>query len=418
MSSSKDNTMKRRSFLQAAATTAAAFTVLPAKTVRGLEANSKLEVGIIGCGMRGPWIGEFFEEYGDSKVVAVHDYFQDRVDSAGVKLRVSTQRRYMGLDGYKEMLADASIDAIVVQSPPYYHPEQAVGALNAGKHLFLAKPIAVDVPGCLAIKDAAARADGKLSAWVDFQTRANPSFQGAAWRVHEGKIGDPVCGQFHYYCMPMMMVCKDDGTAASRLRNWVFDIALSGDIIVEQNIHVLDVANWYLQSPPVKARGAAGRKARLYAGDCNDHFLITYTYPNDVLVEFSSGQFTYGYNALSMRLHCTEGTVDSHYGGDVTLRSKSYSWEGERTNTIYVDGAINNVIRFVESIRNNEPINNVDESANSNMTSILGRMAAQRGEEVTWDEMLACNERMELDLDLPEDGPFHIRERALYGPVY
>ncbi|NLN92650.1 MAG: Gfo/Idh/MocA family oxidoreductase [Candidatus Hydrogenedens sp.] len=414
MSSSKDETMKRRTFLHAAATTAAAFTVLPAKSVRGLEANSKLQIGIIGCGMRGPWIGEFFEEHANSKVVALHDYFQDRVDEAAMRLRVSTQRRYMGLDGYKELLSDTSIDAVAVQSPPYYHPEQAVATLAAGKHLYLAKPIAVDVPGCLAIKDAAARAGGKLSAWVDFQTRANEAFQGAAWRVHEGNIGEPVCGQFHYYCMPMPMVCKDDGTAAGRLRNWVFDIALSGDIIVEQNIHVLDVANWYLQSHPLKARGAGGRKARTYSGDCRDHFLMTYTYPDDVLVEFSSGQFTYGFDDMCMRLFCTRGTVDSHYGGEVTLRGKSFSWDGGRTNTIYVDGAINNVIKFAESIRNNEPINNVDESANSNLTSILGRMAADTGEEITWDGMLARNERVELDLDLPADGPFHVRQRPVF----
>lgn len=416
MSSSKDNMMKRRSFLQAAATTAAAFTVLPAGTVRGLEANSKLQIGIIGCGMRGPWIGEFFERHADSKVVALHDYFQDRVDEAGVKLNVSSQSRYIGLNGYQAMLADPSVDAVAIESPPYFHPDQAVATLAAGKHLFLAKPIAVDVPGCLAIKDAAARANGKLSAWVDFQTRATEAFQGAAQRLHEGHIGEPVCGQFHYYSMPMPMVCKDDSSAPGRLRNWVFDIALSGDIIVEQNIHVLDVANWYLQGHPIKVRGKGGRKARTYCGDCRDHFLMTYTYPNDVLVEFSSGQFTYGFSDLCMRVFCTLGTVDSHYGGDVSVRGKSFSWDGGRTNTIYEDGAIANVKRFADSIRSGQPINNVDESANSNLASILGRMAADSGEEVTWDEMIAKGERVDAHLELPEDGPFHVRERPTYAP--
>lgn len=401
---------ERRDFLKTAAAAAATFSILPARTVFGLDANNRVEIGIAGCGGRGSWIGRLFEEHGNAKVVAVHDYFKDRTDQAREMFSLGAERCYNDLGGYHELVGGA-LDAVAVESPPYFHPEQAVATLDAGKHLYLAKPIAVDVPGCMAIVDAAKRNSGKLSAWVDFQTRANESFQGAAERVHQGFIGKPVSGQFYYYCGRLNIKTRP-GSETARMRNWVFEIALSGDIIVEQNIHVLDVANWYLQGHPLKASGKGGRKARTDVGDCWDHFVVTYTYPDDVLVDFSSGQFTYGYDDLCMRLYGTEGTVDSHYGGEVTIRGKNKSWEGDKTSTIYESGAIANIKKFCDSVRNSAPIDNTLESANSTMTSILGRMAAYTGKEITWDEMVNANEKLDPKLNLPADGPTEMPVRG------
>ena len=403
MTHQSDPILQRRDFMKTAATAAAAFSILPARSTFGYEANSKIEIGITGCGGRGIWIGRLFEDFGNAKVVAVHDYFRDRTEQAREVFSLEPEQCHVDLDGY-QALTSGALDAVAVESPPYFHPEQSVATLDAGKHLFLAKPIAVDVPGCMAIVEAAKRHSGKLCAWVDFQTRANEFFQGAAQRIHEGFIGEPVCGQFYYYCGRLGKK-SEPGTETARLRNWFFDIALSGDIIVEQNIHVLDVANWYLQGHPVKAVGAGGRKARTDIGDCWDHFVVTYTYPNEVLVDFSSGQFTYGYDDLCMRLFGSEGTVDSHYGGEVSIRGKSRTWPGGKTNTIYQDGAIANIEKFCDSIRNNTPIDNVEESADSTLTSILGRMAAYQGREVTWDEMMSAGEALDPKLQLPEDGP-------------
>ena len=402
MSNEEKQNIQRRTFLKAAAASTA-FTILPAATVRGLAANSKVELGLTGCGGRGLWIARLFEQHADFKVVALHDYFKDRIAEARRAVDVEESRCYTGLDGYHD-LVQSKVDAVAVESPPYFHPEQSVATLEAGKHLYLAKPIAVDVPGCMAIVEAAKKSKGKLSAWVDFQTRVNEFFQGAAQRVHDGSIGKPVSGQFYYYCGRLGRHCGGD-TEVSRLRNWVFDIALSGDIIVEQNIHVLDVANWYLQGHPLSAVGRGGRKARVDVGDCWDHFAVVYTYPDDVRVDFSSGQFTYGYDDLCMRLYCSEGTVDSHYGGEVGIRGKSNTWKGGKTDSIYQDGAIANIQKFHDSIVNNTPIDNTEECANSTMTSILGRMAAYTKEEVTWDQMLAANEKLDPKLNLPADGP-------------
>ena len=431
--------MQRRHFLKTAVMTTAGLAIVPAAAVSGSEANSKIKLGLIGCGSRGAWIAKLFEEHAHFKVVAVHDYFRDRVTKAGQALNVDPSRQYVGLDGYKELLA-GDVDAVAVESPPYFHPEQAVAALKAGKHVYLAKPIAVDVPGCTAIVDAAREAEGKLSVLVDFQTRNNEFFRGAAQRVHEGMIGQPVCGQFFYYAgrlaikaprprlrnwirneypLGNIKVVKDtyvfDGATSAltappgsevfRLRNWVFDKALSGDIIVEQNIHVLDVANWYLQAHPIKAHGAGGRKARIDVGDCWDHFVVGYTYPNGVLVDFSSGQFTYGFDDLCMRLFGSLGTVESHYGGDVYIRGKKDGWKGGKTPDIYREGAVNNIKDFYASIESGQYLNNAQESAHSTMTSILGRIAAYENREATWEEMVKANVRLDPKLDLPADGP-------------
>lgn len=393
--------MKRREFIQVAS--AAGLTILPSAAARAAEANSRIKVGIIGCGSRGTWIGNLFKENSGVEITAVADYFRDRVDAAGNALGVAPEHRFVGLDGYHALL-ETDVDAVAIESPPYFHPEQAVAALAAGKHVYLAKPIAVDVPGCMAIVEAAKQNAGKRSVLVDFQTRNNEFFRGAAQRVHEGMIGDPVCCQSYYYASRLGIKGSLD-TPTARMRNWVFDIALSGDIIVEQNIHVLDVANWYLQGHPLKAVGTGGRKARIDAGDCWDHFAVVYTYPNDVIVDFSSGQFTYGYDDLCVRLYGSLGTLDSHYGGDVSIRGKSDGWKGGNTGTIYRDGAANNIRDFCASIHSGEYLNNAEESAHSTLTSILGRTAAYAGREVTWDEMMAKAEKLEAHLDLPEDGP-------------
>ncbi|HOV74535.1 MAG TPA: Gfo/Idh/MocA family oxidoreductase [Candidatus Hydrogenedentes bacterium] len=395
--------MKRRHFLKAAATTAAAFSIMRPRTALGSEANSKVEIGMIGCGGRGKWIADLFEKNAPAKIVAAHDYFRDRVDDVGEAFDIAPSRRHVGLDGYKALIA-GKVDAIAIESPPYFHPEQTVAGLDAGKHVYLAKPIAVDAPGCLDIVKAADKAAGKLCCLVDFQTRNNEFFKGAAQRVHDGMIGDPALGHVFYHT-GRLGLHAEPGTETARLRNWVFDKALSGDIIVEQNIHVIDVANWYLQSHPVKAVGTGGRKVRTDVGDCWDHFVVTFHYPNDVIVDFSSRQFGDGFDDLCIRLYGSTGTVESHYGGDVKIRGSKAGWAGGNTGNIYKEGAVNNIKDFCQAVLEGKAIQNARESADSTLSCVLGRMAAYSGEPVTWDKMLQSGERLDPKLNLPDDGP-------------
>ncbi|MBE3096485.1 MAG: Gfo/Idh/MocA family oxidoreductase [Planctomycetes bacterium] len=405
MAESTGGTMGRREFLQAAAGAAATagLAVVAPQAVRGFEANSRIQLGLIGCGGRGKWIASLFAGDGRYEVAALADYFKDRVTAAGEKLGVPPDRRFTGLDGYKQLL-QGKVDAVAVETPPYFHPEQAVAAIQAGKHTYIAKPIAVDVPGALAIPAAAAKVKDRLSVLVDFQTRANEFYLGAFEKIKEGLIGKPVCGQAYYYAGRLGAQAKP-GSETARLRNWVFDIALSGDIIVEQNIHALDVACWFLQGHPVKAAGTGGRKARTDVGDCWDHFVVTYWYPDDVLLDFSSGQFTQGYDDICCRIYGSLGTVDSHYGGLVNIRAKTGGYRGGQTAAIYKEGAVANIKRFADSLLAAKPIQNIQESAESTLTSILGRTAAYEGRTVTWDEIIKANKKLDAKLNLPANGP-------------
>jgi predicted dehydrogenase len=178
------------------------------------------------------------------------------------------------------------------------------------------------------------------------------------------------------------------------LRNWLHDRVLSGDIIVEQNIHVLDVANWFLQAHPERAWGAGGRKARL-DGDVWDHFIVTYWYAGGVKVDFSSAQFLNGYSDLCIRIYGTEGVVDSHYNGLVRITGE-HPWLGAEKDSTFRDGAIENVRAFARAVRSGHPVNNAQDAVISNLTAILGRTAAYAQREVSWREMMESAEKWQI----------------------
>jgi myo-inositol 2-dehydrogenase/D-chiro-inositol 1-dehydrogenase len=375
----------------------AGLLVLQSQTAFGSQANSALEVGIVGCGGRGAYIGRFFKEFTGARIVALADPFQDRMDALAKEFAVDSGRLYGGMSGY-EKLAASKLDAVVIESPPYFHPEQAEAAVDAGKHVYCAKPVAVDVPGCLRIERAGKKAAGKLSFMVDFQTRAMPAFQEAAARVHRGEIGTVVLAELVYHARRNAPQ-KVDGLPAgqARLRNWLHDKVLSGDMIVEQNIHTLDVGNWYLQGHPTEAYGVAGRKVRLEPGDVSDHFLVDYWYPNDTKAYFAATQFLQGYGDIGQKVFGSKGTLESHYGGSLKITGEN-PWPGVPKDDTFKQGAINNVKAFVDAVRAGKPVNNAAHGSESTLTAILGRTAAYRRKVVTWDEMIRANERTEAKL--------------------
>jgi len=175
----------------------------------------------------------------------------------------------------------------------------------------------------------------------------------------------------------------------------VFDIALSGDIIVEQNIHALDVACWILDEHPVRAYGTGGRKGRIDVGDCWDHFAVLYKFGDDVAVSFSSKQFGQGYKDVFCRMYGTDGTIDAHFNGNVSIQGNA-PYEGGSTSDVGVTGVEKNISDFYDNITKGRFANaTAAASVRSNLTTILGRVAAYNRCEVTWDEMLKANEEMD-----------------------
>jgi len=393
----------RRQFVATAGVSALGITLLRPDLVTGAEANSKIDIGLIGCGQRGKWIADLFLKNGNYNLVAVADYFADRANEAGDKFGVSANHRYTGLNGYRKLL-EQKLDAVVIESPPYFHPIHAAAAVEAGKHVYCAKPIAVDVPGCLTMEESGRRATAKkLCFLVDFQTRANKSYQQAVRNVKEGMLGKLVSGEATYICGAtwegMAKVLRENpANPENQLRAWGLSRVLSGDIITEQNIHALDVACWIIGAEPLKAVGSGG-EARGLGGTCWDHFSVTYWFPNDILLSFCSKQYGFGWDDICCRMYGQKGTIDTHYFGAVNVKSTEDVFDGGKMTNLYTEGASNNIATFSELIRKGDTTNStVPESVRSNLTTILGRTAAYCQREVTWKEMMKQHEKFEFDL--------------------
>lgn len=422
--------LNRRHFLTHTGLAAAAFSILtpsatqgaaakkkaggasgpaPAATAQTVEfppvvsnITTKLNIGLIGCGGRGQWIADLFVKHGGYNLVGVADYFEDKATSAGDKFKVEVSQRFTGLNGYRKLL-EQKLDAVVIQSPPYFHPEQAAAAVEAGKHVYVAKPIAVDVPGCRTIEASGRRAtEKKLVFLADFQTRAHPAYQEAVKLVHEGKIGKLISGEATYQAGPVreemhQLLLKNPADAETRLRAWIGDKVLSGDIITEQNIHALDVASWIINQEPIKASGTCLRGRAPLSIGCADRFSVTYHYP-EFLLSFSSKQLGKGWNDIQCRFYGMDGTIDTHYFGEVRVYCDD-AYNGGRLANLYADGAVRNIATFYNQITGGNHANpTVAPSVRSNLLTILGRTAAYRNGEVTWAELLKANEKLEVDL--------------------
>jgi predicted dehydrogenase len=396
------NNVSRRRFLRNAGGAALAFSIVKPDHVRGQRAT-KMDLGIIGCGGRGTWIARLFQKHGGYDIVAAADYFPDRVNKFGETIGVPAARRFTGLSAYRRLL-EQKLDAVAIESPPFFHPIQAADAVAAGKHVYLAKPVAVDVPGCRTIEESAAQATAsRLCFLVDFQTRANEFFIEALRRVHDGALGRLAFGEATYHAddpfgEQARYARAED--AESRLRAWGLSRELSGDIITEQNIHTLDVASWIMGQPPVSAWGTGGRKFR-DVGTCYDTFSILFKYPDDVGVTFSSRQFN-GQGTrpegIRNRMFGSLGVLEAEYGGQVLIRGKQF-YRGGETPTIYEQGAVSNIAAFHDAIQRADYSNStVAESVRSNLLAILGRTAAYKGSVVTWDELQRSDERLVPDL--------------------
>ena len=387
----------RRGFLKRAGALAGVVAVAPG-AVAGSEAKSAVKLGLIGCGGRGNWISKIFANDVKARIVAVHDLFEDKIANSAKQFNVAKNMQFKGLEAYRDLVA-TDIEGVLIESPPYCHPEQGMAAVDAGKHVYMAKPVAVDIPGCKEIVTGAEKAKAKkVSYFVDFQTRAHKFYQEAVKRVHEGAIGYPVSGQVYYVAGRLGRQARAGASAQeNRIREWVYDIALSGDIIVEQNVHVIDVSNWILKSHPIAAYGTGGRKARIDVGDCWDHFLVTFYYPNDVKIAFSSAQYLKGYGDLCARVFGNKGTIDTHYEGDVRITGDN-PYPGGSTGGLYRTGALTNARDFITSIESGKLMNNGAEAAQSTQTCVLGREAAYSQKEITWDEVEKAGKKMDLRL--------------------
>ncbi len=404
MNTSTASDVTRRHFLAQAGLGLAAVSTTSLAVAQGSAANSKIRLGVVGCGGRGQWITGLFQENGGYEIVAIADYFQSRIDENITKTKLTGVRSYTGLQCAGKMIAAGGLDAVAIISPPYFHPAQVKAAVAAKLHVYLAKPPAVDVPGVFSIAD-----DGKMARQkgqvflIDFQTRADPFYLEALQRLHAGALGDYCFGEAFYHAGRLARKLTPGTEQESRLHNWAFDQSLSGDIIVEQNIHTLDVMSWIMKdAPPLRCTGTGGRRVRIDVGDCWDHFAMVYEYPNNVGVTFSSRQFdAHGEpGGIINHMFGTKGVFLSKYGGDVMIRGGADSfYRGGSTKAIYKDGAVANIEAFHAQILAKDTKNpTLEPGTTSNLVAIMGRMAAYEKRTVTWAEVIASKKKLSVDL--------------------
>jgi predicted dehydrogenase len=415
----------RRKFLGAAAVTAGIMFIKPA-LVRGTEANSAVRVGLLGCGGRGTEDATNLIDTGGARVVALADLFQDQLDKARETFnKLQTEKGYAALDrsqlfvgpnAWREIAHSKEVDAVVIATPPYFHPEHLEAVVAAGKHVYCEKPVAVDVPGALKVIEIGKHAAGKLSLDVGFQIRVCPPFVELVRRIHDGALGKIICGEAHYFSGYIDRPAWPDASAAERrLRNWLYDRVLSGDILVEQNIHVIDICNWVLKAHPLKASGSGGRQGRPQDGDVYGNYNVLFHYPEGVDVTFSSTQISKGWWEVTERFFGTRGTSQSPYSGPLGIWGEQ-PWQAEgsvakdapaaafsatgkfTSNLEFADREKKKA--FVESIASGNFHNQAAAGAESALSCIMARTAAYTGREATWEETLKSKEKWDAKLDL------------------
>ncbi len=422
----KTRTIGRREFLTTTAATTVGFTIVKPQSVRGSQANSAVRLGILGVGGRGTAVGSGFVSDAGARVIALADLFDDQLqagrrhfDELQAKTGIgplAADQLFRGPDSYKRIIESPDVDAVQITTPPYFHPLHLDAVVAAGKHAYCEKPVAIDVPGARRVIEIGKRAEGRLSLDVGFQIRMAPPMVELARRIHDGAIGTPACGQAFYYCAHLDRPDWPNASAdEQRLRNWVWYRDLSGDIIVEQNVHVIDMCNWFLRAHPVKAMATCARRMRQDAGDCKDNFNAVVTYPGDVQISFGSTQFDSPEFDAGVRLFGSEGSSESHYDWRVKIAG-THAWDaglgaGGADNGAQFSaagsfrGALDQADAekqkaFIASITGKAFHNQALQGAESALSAMLIRNAAYAGTPMTWDELLASSEVYDPKLNL------------------
>ena len=404
MAGPKTGGMGRRGFLKTAAGAAATAGLLIVKpgAVRGLEANSKVEVGIIGGGHRGNFIGDRMKQHGGYAIHAVADYFPEVSDKLGEKYGVDKARRFSGLSGYKKVL-ESGVKALAILDVPYFYPDQAKAAVDAGCHVYIAKPAAVDVPGTLAIGSAAAEATRKNRCFlVDYQLPLDPANAEVIKRVREGGIG-PLAHILSFGKTAAWADPPKGPTIESRLQRtiWLSDIALGGDTIVSYDIHILDGLMALLGKRAASASGASRICRPQPHGDRVDACGVVFELDDGTLWTHVTQSLNNNadFSDMTASVFGLSATAHLGYGGKVYVRGGEKHFVGNVSGSIYNEGAERNVADFHRNITEGRFENTTAKRAvDGHLTAILGREAAARRTRLTMDELIKENKRLEVDL--------------------
>jgi myo-inositol 2-dehydrogenase/D-chiro-inositol 1-dehydrogenase len=395
--------VSRRSFTAAAAATLS--TTMVHSSLSAGETR-ELRIGVIGCGGRGSGaINDSLSINEGVKLVATADLYGAKCASLWKAMReahpgkvASADTIHEGLDGYRRILDDSSIDVVHVTTSPGFRPAYTLAAVEAGKHVFAEKPGCVDPAGyrvCLAAHDAAVAKGTAIVAGTQYRRQSN--YIGAVEQIRNGAIGDVIGATARYCADGIWYRPRREGMsdAEYEMNNWYHFVWLSGDQIVEQAVHNLDTMNWVMGATPVSAFGSGGRFTRPEDSELWDSFSIDYEYPGERIVSFMCRQIPGAATDVSNVVYGSKG--ECHIGA-TNAGSRIFDPSG---NEVWkMKGGIADAYKqehkdLVDSIRAGKPIVELKQMAESSLTAVMGRMAAYTGQRVTWK---FAAEESELDL--------------------
>ena len=382
--------MPRRNFIKNVAVAGAVVSTLPLFNLRAQpSAGRKFKIGLVGCGGRGTGAVENLLEGAKTlgieiEVYTVADFFADRANGMAKKFNIPADRVFVGATGYHHLL-EQPIDIVLLATPPVFRPTHFEAAVNAGKHIFIEKPVAVDPVGARKVIEIGEVAKTKgLSVVAGTQRRHMSGYLRNQYAVANGAIGKIVGGTISWCGGALWFKQRDAGEsdASYLVRNWTSFSEMSGDHIVEQHVHNLDVANWFLGHPPQSAMGFGGR-ARRKTGDQFDFFSLDLNYGDDCHIHSMCRQINGTYGGVNEFFHGTEGTT---FGGGKMQSGKLASLNVPEFKT-HDNGQVQEHIDLLNSIVNNQPLNGARTVAESTLTAIMGRIACYTGQLVRWSDL-------------------------------
>ena len=421
--------MNRREFLQTTAGAASGLLLVKPSIAFGYQANSAVRHGLLGCGSRGTSVATSFSQNTSAQVVALADLFPDQLAkghehfnqiNAGLgRAAIDDKHLFHGPRAFEELVSSPDVDLIQISTPPFFHVQHLEAAVAAGKHVYCEKPVGIDIRQANHALEIAKRVKPTQSVDVGFQCRNAPPIAAVAEKIRGGSLGK-VATVMGNYNAPASVEKLRAGESKDeyRLRNWLWDRALSGDILVEQNIHIIDLCNWTLGAHPLKAIATGGRNVLTHAGDCWDNYQVDFVYPNDVHLSFASTQFGYygGFDA-GLKFFGSEGSATMPYSGPVKiLGGQAWEWKDSAATApgsgqFAANGSFSDNLQyadrdkertFVESITSGKSHNEIAAGVETALSCMLGRMAGYQHREVTWDELLAHGETYELGMDMAQ----------------
>jgi myo-inositol 2-dehydrogenase / D-chiro-inositol 1-dehydrogenase len=399
--------LSRRRFLQSSTVAAMGAPFVSSRAGAQGSAGETLRVGLLGCGGRGTGAAaQALAADPNVKLVALGDAFQDRLRSSletlknqkqiAEKLDVPEDRCFVGFDAYKEVIARS--DVVLLATPPHFRPIHLRAAIDAGKHVFAEKPIAVDAPGVRAVLAACEDARRKnLSVVSGLAIRYSNAYRETIRRIHDGAVGEIRALQANDFRGPIWVKSRQPGWTDMQyhMHNWYYFTWLSGDFNVEQHVHMLDLCAWAMKDEyPVSAMGLGGRQVRTGPeyGNIYDHHSVIYEYASGVKLHAYCRQQAGGVGDVSAHVVGSKGTATMSQRGIEIATSTKWRFTGEKNNHSQTEHD-----ELFASIRSSKPINNGDYMSKTTLMAIMGRMATYTGQKITWEQAMNSVENLSPD---------------------